>query len=173
MWDWLVRLLHWSLVTAIAVAWFSRHHRGPVHEFAGYAAGTIVLLRLVWGCIGSRYARFTQFVRSPRATILYLRLALAGQAPRHLGHNPLGGWMIVMLLSTVALLAITGWSLGTDALWGYAWPVLIHISIAWFLLVLVAGHLGGVFWTSWQHRENLIAAMFTGKKSSPAANDVD
>jgi cytochrome b len=173
VWDLPVRLLHWALVATLAAAWYSSDITGPAHEWIGYAAGAVVALRLAWGFAGNRYARFTHFLRTPRSTLHYLRQATGGQAPRHLGHNPLGGWMIVLLLTCVALLVATGWALTTDALWGYAWPIRVHAAVAWALLALVVCHVGGVLWTSWQHRENLVAAMFTGRKAQPRADDVD
>ncbi len=173
IWDLPVRLLHWGLVATLAAAWASSERTGPLHEVIGYAAGAVVLLRLLWGFRGNRYARFAHFLRAPRATLHYLRMAMRGHAPRHVGHNPLGGWMIVLLLSCVAMLVASGWALTTDALWGYAWPVRVHAALAWVLLALVACHVGGVLWTSWQHRENLIAAMFTGRKAAPQPDDVD
>ncbi|MFA9217456.1 MAG: cytochrome b/b6 domain-containing protein [Sphingomonadaceae bacterium] len=164
VWDWPVRLLHWSLVGCITAAWLTRSQTGPAHEYFGYGAAAIVSLRVLWGWLGNSYARFTQFVRGGGATLAYLRLVLQGRAPRYLGHNPLGGWMVLGLLSCVALLGVTGWSLGTELLWGYAWPVNIHVTLGWLLLCMVALHLSGVIFTSWQHRENLVAAMLTGDK---------
>lgn len=165
IWDAPVRLLHWLLVASIAGAWYTSSQTGPVHEYCGYAAAAIVAARLLWGQVGNRYARFPQFVLGVQPTLAYLRQVLAGTAPRYLGHNPLGGWMVVMLLGSIGLVALTGWLATTDLLWGYAWPVLIHEGMAWWLVALIAAHIGGVLFTSWQHRENLIAAMLTGEKT--------
>ena len=98
VWDLLVRIGHWSLVAGIATAWFIH---GKWHEWVGYAVLGIVVVRVLWGLVArgsSRYARFSQFVRPPARTLDYTRQILAHQEPRHLGHNPLGGWMIVALL---------------------------------------------------------------------------
>jgi cytochrome b len=105
--------------------------------------------------------------------VRYLREVLGARAPRYLGHNPLGGWMVLALLSTLVLVTATGWIATTDAFWGYAWPVRIHVAIAWLLVLLVVLHLGGVVLTSWQHRENLVAAMLTGEKARAQPGDVD
>lgn len=172
VWDLPVRLLHWLLVATIAAAWITSHRTGSVHEYIGYGAGAIVLLRLLWGCTGNRYARFRQFVRPAPQTLQYLREVMRGNAARYLGHNPLGGWMVIALLVCISLLVITGWLTTTDMFWGYAWPVLIHITIAWTLIGLIALHICGVAFTSWQHRENLIAAMLTGKKAPPCEGDI-
>ena len=168
-----MRCLHWLLAGSIAAAWLTGSRIGPAHEYIGYAALAIVLARLAWGAAGNRYARFAQFVRPPAPTLRYLRAVLAGRAARHLGHNPLGGWMVVALLTCVGLLALSGWIATTDLLWGYAWPVRLHAALAWLLVALIALHLAGVLLTSWQHRENLVAAMITGDKAAPGAGDTD
>lgn len=168
-----MRLLHWMLAGAVAAAWLTSSRIGPAHEVFGYATVAIVLARLAWGFAGNRYARFARFVRPPAPTLQYLRAVVEGRAARYLGHNPLGGWMVIALLGCVALLGVTGWSATTDLLWGYAWPVRVHETLAWLLLALVALHVGGVVFTSWQHRENLVAAMITGNKAAPGAGDVD
>ncbi|MDM5181845.1 cytochrome b/b6 domain-containing protein [Massilia sp. DJPM01] len=173
VWDAPVRLLHWSLVASIVAAWWSSDRSGAAHEYIGYAAAAIALARLLWGFAGNRYARFAQFVRAPAPTVRYLKAVARGRAARHIGHNPLGGWMVVALLASITLLAISGWALGTDLLWGYAWPVRVHLALAWLLAALVALHVSGVLLTSWQHRENLVGAMITGNKKPPAEGDLD
>jgi cytochrome b len=173
VWDAPVRLLHWALVATMAAAWATSDSTSGWHENLGYGALAIVAARLAWGFAGSRYARFAQFVRGPAATLDYLRAVRAARAPRHLGHNPLGGAMVLALLSCVALLGVTGWMLGTDLLWGYAWPVQLHYALAWTLVGLVVLHVGGVLYTSWQHRENLVAAMITGDKPQAEHGDID
>jgi cytochrome b len=173
IWEAPVRLLHWMLAGAIGAAWVTASRIGPAHEYLGYATVAVVLARLAWGFAGNRYARFARFVRPPAATVGYLRAVVKGRAARHLGHNPLGGWMVVALLGCVALLALTGWSATTDLLWGYAWPVRLHAALAWVLVILIVLHVGGVLLTSWQHRENLVAAMISGNKATAGAGDVD
>jgi cytochrome b len=173
VWDAPIRLLHWALAASIVAAWLTRHNSGPAHEYIGYGAAAIVLARLAWGWGGSRYARFVQFVRGPATTWRYLRAVLAGRAARHLGHNPLGGAMAVALLACVGLTVLSGWATTTDLLWGYAWPVRLHEALAWLLVGLIALHIAGVLLTSWQHRENLVAAMLTGDKDAARAGDAD
>jgi cytochrome b len=164
VWDAPVRLLHWLLVVSLAAAWVTSSRIGEAHEYIGYLAAATVLTRFAWGFFGSPYARFSQFVLAARPTLAYLRQVLTGTAPRYLGHNPLGGWMVLALLACVAMLALTGWLATTDLLWGYAWPVRVHAGFGWLLLGLVALHIAGVLFTSWQHRENLVRAMFSGTK---------
>ncbi len=167
VWDLPLRLLHWSLIATVAATWVSSSSSastGSAHLWLGYGAAAIVLARLVWGFAGNRHARFRQFVRAPAATRQYLLDVLDNRPARYLGHNPLGAWMVLALLSVIGLLTLTGWLADTDLLWGYAWPVRIHMTIAWALVGLVALHIGGVLLTSWHQRENLIAAMINGDK---------
>ncbi|MFT3813686.1 MAG: cytochrome b/b6 domain-containing protein [Acidovorax sp.] len=172
VWDAPVRLLHWGLVAAVATAWWSRNDIGPLHENTGYVVIALLAARLAWGFRGSRYARFAQFVRAPRETLAYARAALAGHAPRYIGHNPLGGWMVLALLANLGLLGFTGWLYTTDMFWGYGWLANLHKCLGWALLGLIALHVAGMLWTSWQHRENLVRAMVTGSKAPPAGDDV-
>ncbi len=167
-----MRGLHWLLVALVTASWFTGGQRGPWHEWLGYGVAAVVVLRLAWGFAGSRYARFAQFVRAPRATLAYAGAVLRGQAPRYLGHNPLGGWMVLALLATLAALCLSGWLYTTEWLWGYEWLEQTHVVLGWLLLALVAAHVAGVLFTSWQHRENLVRAMVTGRKPGPAADDV-
>jgi cytochrome b len=169
VWDPFVRAAHWCLVASIAAAWFTSK---ALHEWLGYAALGIVVLRIVWGGIGPRYARWSQFVPGPRATLTYARAFLARVEPRYLGHNPLGGWMIVALLGTVVLTCASGWLSITDRFWGVAWLQDTHAFLADALLALSALHLGGVIYTSLRHRENLPLAMVTGRKAPPRPGDV-
>ena len=88
-----------------------------------------------------------------------------------MGHNPLGGWMIVALLATALAAAISGWVYTTDAFWGVAWVERVHVFFAELLLLLAALHVAGVAFTSIRHRENLVAAMLHGKKRATDAGD--
>jgi len=95
VWDPFVRVFHWALAASFAVAWLSGEHGKGLHAAAGYVAGGLVLLRVGWGFIGPRYARFAQFVRSPANTVAYLGAIAGGSERRFVGHNPAGGAMIV------------------------------------------------------------------------------
>jgi cytochrome b len=172
VWDLPVRALHWGLVAAVATAAFTSEWFTRFHEVAGYAAMAVLAARVAWGVCGSRYARFTQFVRAPRATWRYARAMRAGREPRYLGHNPVGGWMVVALMACLAGLGFTGWLYTTEEFWGEPWLDRLHAALAWVLLALVSGHLAGVLFTSLRHRENLVAAMLSGDKAAPADDDV-
>lgn len=164
VWDPLVRIGHWLLACSVLSAWLTRHSAGPWHEWLGYAALVIVGVRLVWGWRGSRHARFAEFLISPRSTLAYAGAMLRRCEPRSLGHNPLGGWMIVALLINVTLVGASGWLYTTDRYWGVEWVETLHDQLANILFVLIGLHVAGVLYASLHHRENLIAAMLHGRK---------
>jgi cytochrome b len=176
VWDRPVRLLHWTLVAAVAAGWFSTVPDSGVparwHQPAGYAALAAVALRLVWSRFGSRHAALG-FLRAPRATWAYARSLAAGTERRHVGHNPLGGWMIAALMVCIAGLALSGWLYTTDRLWGDETVETVHRWLAWLLVGLAGLHVAGVLFTSWRQRENLVAAMLSGEKRPAAPGDVD
>ena len=164
VWDPAVRVGHWLLVAGIVAAWITREGSREWHEIAGYAALAVVAFRIMWGWIGSATARFAGFVVRPAVALAYARDLLKRCEPRHLGHNPLGGWMIVALLLTVALVSGTGWLYTTDRYWGAEWIETLHSRLADLLWILVALHVAGVLYASLRHRENLAAAMVHGRK---------
>jgi cytochrome b len=173
VWDGFARITHWTLVVSVAAAWFSRHAGGRLHDWLGYAALGLVLARFVWGCIGPHHARFRSFVRSPAATFRYARRAIARNEPRHIGHNPLGAWMILALMVSVVLIGATGWLSTTDEYWGVEWVARLHDALSSVLLALIALHVAGVAYSSWRHRENLIAAMVHGRKRAMSSDERD
>lgn len=108
VWDPLVRLFHWGLVAAFAVAWFTAEEESAWHIYSGYTVMGLIIFRLVWGFVGTAHARFSDFVYGPAAVIEYVRGMKAGHPRRYLGHNPLGGWMIVAMLATLAVVTYSG-----------------------------------------------------------------
>ena len=172
VWDLFVRAFHWALAASFAVAWLSSENWERLHDAVGYAAGALVALRVVWGFLGPRYARFAQFVRSPDTVIAYLRAIKDGSERRYIGHNPAGGAMIVVLLVAIAGTAVSGWLLTTDALWGSAVLQHVHSLLAHGVLALVVVHLAGVALASLRHHENLASAMVVGVKRAPGPGDV-
>ena len=173
VWDRAVRCLHWALVLAVAGAWITTERWVWAHQAVGYVALGVMLLRLLWGFSGSRYARFAQFVRGPRTTWRYLLQLRARREPRYIGHNPLGGWMVLALLLCVLALGLTGWLYTTDWFWGDALVDALHHELAWALLVLAVMHVVGVLFTSLRHHENLLRAMCSGVKRAPHEDDVN
>jgi cytochrome b len=172
VWDPFVRIAHWSLVATVLAAWLTSDGGGRWHEWLGWATLAIVLARIIWGWIGPRHARFTRFVRSPAMTLDYLRRVLARAEPRYIGHNPLGACMVLTLMLGVILVALSGWLMTTDTYWGVPWVEELHEGLTNLLLALVGLHVAGVAFSSIRHRENLVAAMWHGRKRAPARDDV-
>jgi cytochrome b len=166
IWDPIVRAGHWLLALTVLFAWLTRHSPGPWHEWIGYASLAIVAVRLVWGWRASGHARFADFVRGPRKTLAYVRELLGGREPRTLGHNPLGGWMVIALLVTATIVGASGWLYTTDRFWGVEWVETLHRRSTNVLWTLVGLHVAGVLYTSLRHRENLVAAMLHGRKAA-------
>ncbi len=191
VWDPLVRVFHWTLVISFCAAYLSEGELFEalqdrlsgewlqlVHVWAGYLIAGLLLWRVVWGFVGPRHARFSDFVRGPRESFCYLMDALTLRAARYLGHNPAGGAMIVALLLSLAATIVTGLALyGADKAMGPLAALLVESSDATIdaikeaheaatncTLLLVAGHLLGVVWESLLHRENLVRAMISGRK---------
>ncbi|MDN4592034.1 cytochrome b [Xenophilus aerolatus] len=164
VWSTAQRTLHIALIAGVAVAWCVGESRQRIHDTAGYVALAAVGLRVLLGFAGGRHARFASFVRGSAAVLRYGRAMLAGREQRYLGHNPLGGWMVVALLSTTGIACVTGVLYTTDALWGLAWLEWLHRAAAWAVLGLAVVHVVAVIAISVRHRENLVAAMLSGDK---------
>ena len=167
VWPLWLRLAHWSLAGAIAVALIS-YRGGRIHEVAGYVALAVAALRTILGFFGPADARFAAFVRGPRATLGYARRLLDSTAERHLNHTPLGGWMIVLLLAFALIGAGSGALYVTDRFWGEAWLIGLHSTCTWIFAGLVPLHIAGVIHASVIHGENLVRAMIDGRKRPPA-----
>ncbi|HEY5167508.1 MAG TPA: cytochrome b/b6 domain-containing protein, partial [Pseudolabrys sp.] len=148
VWDPLVRVFHWSLATLFMVAYATGDEVERVHIAAGYAIAGLIALRVVWGFVGPRHARFTNFVRSPRAALADLRDVALLRAPRYLGHNPAGGAMIIALLVMLAGTSITGYMMTTDAFWGAKWVEEVHEAFANLTVGLIVFHVLGVLISS-------------------------
>lgn len=172
VWDWGVRLFHWGLVLSFATAWLTSHSSEDIHHMAGYAAAALIVLRVIWGIIGTHYARFSQFTRGPRTILEYLGAIATGSEARYIGHNPAGGAMVMTLMAAMIVTAFTGWMTTTEQFWGIEWVSRTHELSAKGVLLLVLVHLVGVTLASVRHRENLVRAMFTGRKRPPELDDV-
>lgn len=188
VWDPLIRIFHWSLALFFVVAYLSEDHRETLHIYAGYTVILLVIFRLVWGVIGTHYARFTNFIVGPRAVTGYLKQMGTGTAPRHIGHNPAAAAMIVSLLVFLMLTAFFGMILlageGGGPLAGTWFATLpedsveeVHEFFANGTLLLVLLHVMGVFTSSLMHRENLVLSMIHGRKRAdrtiPASSHQD
>ncbi len=184
VWDPFVRLFHWSLVGAIGVALATSLVLPPTwitpHIVSGTTAVALVAARIVWGFFGPTYARFTSFVRGPKTVIEHLQHLSAGNAGHHIGHNPLGGAMIVVMFVAILFLGLSGaialggvFKSGPAAFlasfaMGDAARVL-HQLVAFGLIGLIGLHLAGVAFETRRGRENLVAAMVHGRKHMHAA----
>ena len=139
VWDAPVRLFHWLLVLSFAGAWLSAESERLhlIHITLGYTAGGLVVFRLLWGLVGSRWARFGSFVRSPAAALAYAKALAQRRAPHFTGHNPAGGWAVLGLLGLMAATVGLGWATEMELLparWEEA-----HEAVATALLWLFAG----------------------------------
>lgn len=165
VWDWPVRIGHWLLVVGFSLAWLTSESEALrlLHALAGATVVAVISFRIVWGLIGSRTARFTDFVRGPAAVFDYL-LGLLRLQPKHFtGHNPAGGWAILFLLGSGLLVGGTGWGLYNDL--GGHWLEELHEGLAVAMLMIVMIHVAGVIASSLLHGENLSRAMISGYKS--------
>ncbi|HXH04414.1 MAG TPA: cytochrome b/b6 domain-containing protein [Candidatus Competibacteraceae bacterium] len=177
VWDPLVRLFHWLLVAGVSVAWLTEDDWQWLHAWAGYLVLGLILIRIVWGFVGTRHARFGDFVHGPRRVLGYTRAVLERRAERYLGHNPAGGAMIIVLLALLLLTTVSGMAYYGAEQWqgplapllqdlegNWEWLEETHEFLANATLLLVGVHLLGVLWESLLHRENLVRAMLTGRK---------
>ncbi len=194
IWDPFVRIAHWVLVLAFAIAFLTEDDAIDLHVWAGYVVAAIVVARVVWGFVGPRHARFSDFVYRPRRVLRFVRDLVMLRGERHLGHSPAGGAMVVALLAFLAATTLTGmWVyaeedgrgpfagiVATDAPMaregaarddddddhrgGESSFEELHEFFANVTLILVLVHIGGVVLASFAHRENLPRAMITGRK---------
>jgi cytochrome b len=164
------------LAACVLTAWITGEFKLKsaewIHEWSGYAVLIVIALRVVWGFVGPRYARFAQFVAGPSRTLAYAKAAVRRVEPRYVGHNPLGAWMIVALLATAALAALSGWLSITDRFWGVAWVQDAHHLLGDALIALASLHVAGVVYTSLREGENLVTAMLSGIKRPAGPGDI-
>jgi cytochrome b len=172
VWDAPVRVFHWLMVLSFAVAWLSSDSERwkLVHITAGYTMVFLVVFRILWGLVGTRHARFTDFVRGPRAVFSYLGSLLRRQPEHHTGHNPAGGLAVLALLGLALLTAATGWANYNEL--GGEWLEDVHEALATGMLALVLVHIVAVVVSSRLHRENLVAAMIHGRKPVPTSEGI-
>jgi cytochrome b len=165
VWDWPVRLGHWLMVGGFALAWLTGDSETfrLVHVGAGATVLAVAAFRLPWGFIGSRYARFVDFVRGPAAVKDYFFSLLRLQPAHHVGHNPAGGWAIVLLLGLGIVTGLSGWAIYND-IGGHLLEEL-HEGLATAMLAIVIVHVAGVVSGSMLHGENLVRAMVNGRKA--------
>jgi cytochrome b len=168
VWDVPVRVFHWTLVACFAGAYalgdFDEWRN--VHVMLGYTVLGLIAFRLLWGFVGTPYARFRSFAYGPGKAVRHIRDEVAGRAPRYLGHNPAGSWAVYGLLALGLATGVTGY-LYYSEIGGETFED-VHEVLANAWLVLVVLHVLGVIFSSVMQRENLVRAMVTGRKRGAA-----
>jgi cytochrome b len=174
VWDVPTRLFHWSLVILVVVAWLTGEGEGAaavIHRLAGEAIAGLLVFRLVWGFVGGERARFADFAAGPSAIVAHVRDLFSGSPKRHLGHNPLGGLAVFLLLLNLVAIVATGLFSGGEenagpfaGLWGLELSEL-HETMFRVLQVLVVIHILGVVVETIRARDALVPAMITGRKA--------
>ena len=178
VWDPIIRSFHWILVGAFFIAYLTEDDFLSLHVWAGYVIGIAIVIRIFWGLVGTRHARFSDFVTAPNTAVQYVKDTLMLRAKRFIGHNPAGGLMIIAMIISLILTVGTGITLygvaesagplatvAGNA--GEFWEDLLeelHEFFANFTLLLVAVHVAGVFIESLIHKENLVVSMINGFK---------
>ncbi|WP_016956468.1 cytochrome b/b6 domain-containing protein [Catenovulum agarivorans] len=185
VWDFATRLFHWLLVTLILAAWYTIENRMiEQHELIGHALLGLIIFRICWGFIGSTTARFTHFLTSPLSALSYLKASLTLNAPHSSGHNPAGGWMVIMMLLIIGFQLLSGMYANDDL--GFSGALSdsitkdmsdtftqLHAINFNILVALIWLHLVAVFFYLLVKNENLVRAMFSGKKPVNQINPQD
>src|SRR3954463_15353769 len=164
VWDWPLRLWHWALVVFVLVAWFTPAKHDGLHRCAGYIVIGLLVFRLGWGFLGTRHSRFQTLRARLRAAPAYLWGLRHGNSGRYMGLNPAGAAMMVALLSLLTISTITGAMEVTVSFFGVWWVEDTHSYSSDAVMILVLLHVLGTILMSALLRENLIWAMFTGRK---------
>lgn len=161
-WDPLVRTIHWSLASLIAVEMLNEAGANPWHRYFGYAAAALVVMRLAWGLGDSRHARLSALAASAGQIFPYLKQP--GGSPPSVGHTPPGALMAFTLWGLTLLVATTGWMQGLDRFWGDERLQQLHEALAYVLSGCALIHVMAALVTSRMQRVNLVKAMITGRK---------
>lgn len=166
VWDPIVRIFHWTVVTACILNLFILEEGKYWHRLSGYVVAAALMVRLVWGFIGTKHARFGDFFPTPAKVIGQIFDIFDGSERRYIGHNPLASVMMLCLMVLLAATALTGWMTTLDAFWGEKWLKQLHGAIANGIMALAFVHAGAALLESWRHRENLVWSMVTGRKKA-------
>jgi cytochrome b len=168
IWDALIRLFHWSLAAAFAANALFVDDESKLHLWLGYTIVVLVLIRILWGFVGSRYARFSSFPPSLSGASGQLTEIATGRRRIHRGHTPLGALMIYNLLASLLAIGLSGYMMTTDMFWGIEWVEELHEAFAVWAEISVMLHIAAVIFESWRTRVNLPRAMVTGYKTLPS-----
>lgn len=174
LWDGPTRILHWAMAglfsAAFAVALLASEHSPAfvIHSALGLLLGGVVLLRLLWGLVGSRPSRFGSFLHSPMGLLRYLRDALRGQDRPVAGHNPGSSYAIYAMLLLPLALVGTGLAMGS----GQEWAEDVHGALAYTLVGVVVAHLAGLAWYTLRHKEAIALSMIHGRRRIDASGAI-
>ncbi|BCJ05158.1 cytochrome b561 [Pseudomonas sp. RtIB026] len=167
LWDPLLRVCHWSLALVFFGDYFFNEAGDDWHQWLGYYACVCLVIRLTWGFVGPRSARWADFWPTPARLLGHARALWRGERYHRLGHTPIGALVMVLMMTGIASLGLTGWMmLEVDALWGAEWLETLHSWLADGLLALVCVHLLAALVESVRLRENLPWSMVTGRRRS-------
>jgi cytochrome b len=180
VWDLPTRLFHWTLLALVFACWWTSGEDGNIdwHMRSGIAVLALLLFRLVWGVLGSTTARFANFVAAPSAVLDYFAGMRDKSAPPHIGHNPAGGWMVLVLLGMVLVITLCGLFANDDIMSEGPLAHLVSkgmsdVATAWHekgfytLLTLVGLHVAAIAFYLLVKKENLVRPMLTGVKQLP------
>jgi cytochrome b len=172
VWDLPLRVFHWLLAASFAGAFLTAESERwrDIHVMLGYTTLALVAFRVVWGFVGTRWARFASFSLRPSRVVAYLRSLLTPAPTHYTGHNPAGSWAILALLGFTVAVGASGLGIYNAA--GGKWMEHLHEFLANAMLAIVAVHVVGVIAGSLLHRENLARAMVTGYKAGPASDGI-
>ena len=164
VWDFPTRVFHWTLAASFTGAWLSAESERwrDVHVVLGYTLAGLIAFRLIWGVLGTRYARFSSFAFPPARVFSYLKSLFSASPEHHVGHNPAGALAIIGLLLLGSTVAVSGYATYQEI--GGEWLEELHEGAANAMLGLVLIHVAGVVVSSFLHRENLLRGMITGWK---------
>ncbi|MBX8545062.1 cytochrome b/b6 domain-containing protein [Pseudomonas cichorii] len=167
LWDPLVRLFHLSVAGVFIANYFFNEAGGDWHVWLGYYAVAWLCVRVVWGFVGPRSARWSDFWPSPSRLRAHVQSLIDRRPAHRLGHSPLGALVMVLMMVLIFSIGLTGWMMEeVDALWGADWPLQIHETLADALCALVVVHMAAAIFESFQVRDNLPLSMLTGKRRS-------
>ena len=166
VWDILVRVTHWTVATGIIANLLFTEDGSDLHAYVGYTVVGLVVLRLLWGLVGTRYARFTNFFPTPTRLKRHLSaLSVRRVDEQHLGHNPLAAIMMLSLWAVIIGLGITGYLMEAEIFGNADLLEEVHELLANSLYLLVPLHIAAAIAMSYWQRQNLIKSMITGKKT--------
>ncbi len=167
VWDPVVRVFHWAVVAGFVANAFLTDPEHDLHRLVGYAVAGLLAARILWGIVGTRHARFASFPPSPSAALAQATDIAAGRRRVHLGHTPLGAFMIYNLLLALLVIVATGYAMTTVAFWGVEWVEELHEAAVTWAEISVVVHVAAVLWESRRTGVNLPRAMVTGYKEIP------